>query len=442
MRLSKHLDKGFWAIATNALKAAYGLFFTIWLISILSEEAWGTFYLIQATFIIISQLGIALSMHPYIKFYYGAEPILKLQSNALLIYCVFLLFSLGMILPFKNQLGVWLRIPDFGSLIYFVPLLLFASFGKLLANEICKATHRLKEFFISEALYFTGNVAMILTLYFQSGLHRPADLLFPMSISFALSSLVSLWLVRKQLQWGFHFDFSVLKRMFDFGKYSFGTVGTSSIFQYADTYVIGLYLNPAAVGLLAAVKVWAHGFQIYRQAMGLIVFPALSRLFAERRMDDFKAFYEKGIYYSSIMLLTMVAGLVLFANFLFEVILQKYPEGAAILRFFALSGVFVAWQVFGESVLFAVGKPNKTFYARLATGLLNLILNFVLVKLFGIWGAAIASVVSLAILAIVVTIFAHQEVRFTMAGILKRRFDLVHFVRSLRDKSVPPFDGF
>jgi O-antigen/teichoic acid export membrane protein len=438
MRLSKHLDKGFWAIATNSLKAVYGLFFTIWLISVLPEEAWGTFYLIQVTFIIISQLGMALSMHPYIKFYYGTEHILKLQSNALLIYIVFLLLALGIILPFKNQLGLWLRIPDFGRLINFVPLLLFASFGKMIANEICKATHRLKEFFISEALYFTGNVAIILTLYFQRGLHRPADLLFPMSISYALSSLVSLWMVRSRLKWGFRFDFSLFKRMFDFGKYLFGTVGTSSIFQYADIYVIGLYLNPAAVGLLAAVKVWAHGFQIYRQAMGLIVFPALSRLFAEQRKDDFRAFYEKGVYYSSIVLFAMVAGLVVFSDFLFETILQKYPEGAALLRFFALTGVFVAWQVFGESVLFAAGKPNKTFYARLATGLLNLALNFVLVKLFGIWGAIIASVVSLAILAIVVTFFAHREVHFTIAGILKRRFDLVHFVRDLRDKATPP----
>ncbi|MFQ5630832.1 MAG: oligosaccharide flippase family protein, partial [bacterium] len=270
MLLSKHLDKGFWTLATNAIKAAYGLFFTLWLISILPEQVWGTFYLIQITFIVISQLGLALSMQPYIKFFYETDDVLKLQSNALLLYCAFLILSFSVILPLKSQLGVWLKISDFDTLILFVPVLLATSFCKLITNEIFKATHRLRAYFYSEALYFSSNVVIIITLYFQQGLSRPADVLLPMSISFILSSLFSLWLARHQIRWSFKFDFFLLKRMFNFGKFAFGTIGTSSIFQHADTYIIGLYLNPAAVGLLAAVKVFGHGFQLYRQAMSMI----------------------------------------------------------------------------------------------------------------------------------------------------------------------------
>jgi O-antigen/teichoic acid export membrane protein len=91
--------------------------------------------------------------------------------------------------------------------------------------------------------------------------------------------------------------------------------------------LVGLYLNPVAVALLAVVKVFAAGFQLYRQAMALIVFPVFARLHAENRKEDIKAFYEKGIYYSNIVLVSMVVGLILLSGFLFDVVLKKYQPG-------------------------------------------------------------------------------------------------------------------
>jgi O-antigen/teichoic acid export membrane protein len=102
------------------------------------------------------------------------------------------------------------------------------------------------------------------------------------------------------------------------------------------------------------------------------------------------------------------------------------------LRFFVLSGLFVSWHVFGESVLYGVGKPNKPFYVRLAAGAINLVLNIILIKHFGIWGAVWTSIVSLAILAGGVTYFSRREINFTLAGILKRRHDLIRFLRNIR----------
>ncbi|MFQ5631510.1 MAG: polysaccharide biosynthesis C-terminal domain-containing protein, partial [bacterium] len=151
-----------------------------------------------------------------------------------------------------------------------------------------------------------------------------------------------------------------------------------------------------------------------------------------RRMDDLKAFYEKGIYYSNVFLLTMVAGLILLSGFLFDVVLQKYHEGAAVLRYFALTGLFVSWQVFGESVLYGMGKPNKPFYFRIFTSAINLLMNIFLIKYFGFWGAITASLVSLAVLAGLATYIVRAEIEFTFIGILKRGWDLVHFVRNLK----------
>lgn len=429
MLLSKHIDKGFWTLATNAVKALYGLLFTLWLIAVLPEQAWGTFYLVQVTFLIIIQLGLALAMQPFIKFYYEAADRLRLQSNAILIYAGFLAGALLLIVPFHRTISAFLHIDNPHTLLYFVPLLLFASFFKLLTNEIFRATHQLKAYFFSETLYFGCNVVLILAFHFQRGLSRPEDVLLPMSVSFFVSSLYGLWLARRNVVWGFALDFGLLKRMLHFGKYAFGAFTTSSIFQHADTYILGIYLNPAAVGLLGAVKVCGHGFQLYKQAMGLVAFPAFSRLNAEKRMADFRAFYEKGIYYSNVVLLTMMVGLIALAGVIFELVLQKYQQGAPLLRYFALTGLFVSWHVFGESVLYALGKPNLSFYTRIIAGIINVGLNIVLIQHFQIWGAVSASLLTFLALAGITTYYVHREIGFSFNGILQRRHDLYHFLQ-------------
>lgn len=435
MRLSDHLDKGFWSLASSVLKAVYGLLFTVWLISVLPDEAWGAFYLIQATFILLYNLGIALAMAPYIKYFYEAEDRLALQSGALVLFVALLVPALLGLVLLRHRFAIWLGSPAFAELFLFVPLLILASSGKALTNEVFKATHQLKEFFYTEALYFGSNVVLITALYLERGLHSAVDLLIPMSISFTLSSLLSIYLARHQLRIGFRLQRDLLRKMARFGRFSLGTVGTSSIYQHADTYVVGLYLDLQKVALLGAVKIFAAGYQLYRQAMGLIAFPVFARLSALDRRRDMVDFYEKGIYYSNLALYVMTLGLILLAGLLFDTVLQKYPDGAPILRVFVLSGLFVAWQVFGEAVLYAMGKPHVAFAARVIGAALNLVLNIVLIHSLGIWGAVWASLISLGVVAGMVTRAAQRELPFSLAGIWKRRTDIVHYLRHRRHNS-------
>lgn len=438
MQLSKHIDKGLWTLATNGLKALYGVIFTVWIIAVLPENSWGEFYLVQTTFIALSQLALSLSMAPYVKFYYEEGEKAGLQSNAFLLYLAVVVPGVTLLVLGRQQLSLWLHSAALAQLIFFVPLLFAASFGKLAVAEIFKATHQIREFFFTELAYITGNLIFILGIYFQRGLSRPEDLLLPMTISYACASVLSIWLARRRLVWRFRLAKPLLRKMVGFGKYTLGTVSTSSVFAHADTYIVGMYLDPGAVGLLAAVKVWLHGFQLYRQSMALLVFPAFARLHAERRTEDLRAFYEKGIYYSHLLLFAMVLGLVLFAGIIFDVILQKYPEGPAILRLFALSGLFIGWQVFGESLLSGIGQPARPFFLRVCGGILNLGLNILLIGRFGIGGAVWASLASLAFIAFFITVFVRREIHFTFAGIVKRSFDILYFFHKQKNGKTPP----
>ena len=430
MQLSHHLDKGAWALAANACKAVYGLLFTLWLIMVLPRETWGAFAIIQTTYLAISQLSLSFGMAPYIKYYTSESDHLPLQSGALaIVFCV-AIPPLALISVYPDIFNdLFLKKAEYEVIVYFVPFLFLSAVGKLITNDIFKATHQLKEFFYTEVVYFTSNIIQIAGLYFWSTVDHPLHLLIPMCISQLLASIAGIWLAREKLVFGFRLDFPLLKRMIRFGKYTFGISTAGTLYQNADSYVIAYFMELKTVALLQAVKTCAHAFQMYRQIVALIVFPVLSRLQSQQRMQDFCAFYEKSLYYSNTSLLLLMFVLSALSGFIFTTLLPQYPAGTYLLPLFSLQALFIGWQVIGESTLGALGKPKIAFYIRLVMGAINLPLSVVLIPPFGITGAILGMLLTMAIMAILSTRQVAKQIPFTFYGIWGRHRDIFVFAR-------------
>lgn len=433
MRLSHHLDKGFWTLADKVLLAAYGVLFMLFVIRVLPEEEYGNFVLVQNTFLILGHLALTLGMAPYVKFYHENPQRLALQSNALLLFTGFFVIMLALLWPLHEHLGRWLNSPDFAALFYFLPLLILASFFKFFTNEIFRASYRIKAIFITDAVLVCGNVFLVGRLILTEQLHSAQDMLTAMTIAYALSSLAGFVLAFRQLAFGFRADRKLMRRMFDFGKYTMGSGASSIVYERADNFVIAAYLDPAAVALYNAARNFLRVFDFYRQGLALIAFPAFARLHAERREHDLRALYEKGVLFSNLLLVPLVLLLILGADFLFEVVLaNRYPEGPKILRWFAMLGLFVSWHSIGEGLLFGIGESKYPFWTRLAATVVSLGLNIVLVKWWGVMGAVCATLVSFALLAAISTYFVRRHVKFTLSSIVQRWHDAANFVKKLR----------
>lgn len=433
MRLSSHLDKGFWTLADKAILAAYGIVFMLLVIRILPEQEYGNFVLLQNAFLILSHLGVSLGMAPYVKHYHDSPNRLPLQSNALLLFVLFFLFMLILLWPLRVALGALFNSPDFVALFYFLPLLIAASFIKQFTNEVFRASYQIKAIFLTDATLVLTNVTIVGVLIYTKRLDSAYDMLLAMTLGYAAASLTGLALARRQLDFGFRLDGQLMRRMFDFGKYTMGSGASSIVYERADNFVIAAYLDPAAVALFNAARNFLRVFDFYRQGLSLIAFPAFARLHAERRTQDLRGLYEKGIFFSNLLLIPVVLALILGADFLFEVLLaNRYPTGAQLLRWFALLGLFVSWHSIGEGLLFGIGESKYPFWTRMLATITSLALNIALVKRFGVAGAVCATLVSFALLAIISTYFVRRQVKFTLPGILKRWHDAANFIRKLR----------
>ncbi|MDQ7063499.1 MAG: polysaccharide biosynthesis C-terminal domain-containing protein [candidate division KSB1 bacterium] len=434
MQLSRHLEKGFWTVADKGLVAAFGVFLLL-VIRILPDVEFGDYLFVQYTFLILSHLSFSWGMAPYVKYFYETDDRLALQTNALILVLFFFALMAAGIWFFRVPVSVFFKSQHFEQLAYFVPLLFLAAFGKLFANEIFRATHEINRIFWVDFTYYAFNITIILWYIIEQRLDTAATLLNINVVAYACSTAVGFWSARRHILPGFRIDGKLLGKMARFGQYAFGAGVSATIYDRADNYIISAMLGVRALALFGTVKLFLRLYDIFKQAVTLVAFPAFARLHAERRQHDIKNLYEKGVFYANIILFAMMIFLILAADFFYDVILAgKYPGGANLLRLFSLLGLVIGWQTIGEGVLFGIGAARQAFVSRMVATVSSLVLNVALIHFFGITGAAVASLISIGLLALLVTYFVHRSIGVSVSGILSRRRDIVEYLRQTRKK--------
>ncbi|MDQ7054732.1 MAG: oligosaccharide flippase family protein [candidate division KSB1 bacterium] len=305
----------------------------------------------------------------------------------------------------------------------------------MFANEIFRATHEINRIFWVDFTYYAFNITIILWYIIEQRLDTAATLLNINVVAYACSTAVGFWSARRHILPGFRIDGKLLGKMARFGQYAFGAGVSATIYDRADNYIISAMLGVRALALFGTVKLFLRLYDIFKQAVTLVAFPAFARLHAERRQHDIKNLYEKGVFYANIILFAMMIFLILAADFFYDVILAgKYPGGANLLRLFSLLGLVIGWQTIGEGVLFGIGAARQAFVSRMVATVSSLVLNVALIHFFGITGAAVASLISIGLLALLVTYFVHRSIGVSVSGILSRRRDIVEYLRQTRKK--------
>lgn len=430
MQIAKHLEKGFWAVAIQILVAIYGVAFMFLVVRVLPEEEYGNFVLIQMAFLLMAQLGTGFAFGPMVKYLYEYEDRKILLTNTVFIGIVFFLLSGFLTWLLRVPLGSLFNSVKFTNLAFFVPLLLVVSFGKFFTNQLQRALYRIKAIFWTNLTYHGIALILISYLAFLSKLTSAYQMLWILVAAFVTSSLAGVWLVRDQLHFTWRLNFGCLKTLFNYGKYILGSVANIQIYERLDVFMIAAFVSPVEVAVYHSAKLFVRIIDMYRQAINLLATPAFSKLHSEKRVIDIKAVYEKGILFSHILLVPISVILIIFAEELFRFVYSgKYLEGVILLQIFAVTGPLLAWQCLGEGLLYGLGFPQISFGARTATTATKVILNLILISLLQSVGAVIASVISMSILAIVVTRGVKSKIEFSCYGILSRFNDIKNFIK-------------
>ncbi len=373
-----------------------GLIITVFLARALGPENFGIYSLsISVAFLVLAftDLGVNQTLIRYVSEAVGMENTslargyirelgkMKLMLTTLTSLTLFLLSDFLAENAFHSEeMATPLKIVSI--FIFFYPLSgfligIFNGLNDFRANFIRSATY--------ELFRVTSIIALVYAGYSVIG----AILGFVIATIAALLALTILFLhYYRPYIFGFAEKIE-LKRVLRFTGYL--TIGSIAwtVFAYVDSVMIGMFMAPEYVGYYRA------SYSIIGAIAGILSLPAvLFPVFVQLEGEDLKNAFNRVFRYSAMLAVPASFGLPAISR---EVVLAVYGSDylAAVPVFWVLSFLILRSAVGFWAIIFnAKEKPEYPVRTTIVGMVLNIVLNYLMIPVLGIVGAAIATLTS------------------------------------------------
>lgn len=210
-----------------------------------------------------------------------------------------------------------------------------------------------------------------------------------------------------------------------FGIPMFGMEISSVLLSVGDRYVINLLLNATDLGLYSSAYALAeYSRNIVSMGLAFSAIPIYLRLNAEEGVDSATRFIEKAIRNYCWIMVPICFGMAAVASPLIITLAgEKYADGHIIIPWIvAALGLQGAFSLSGAG-LYLARESKKLFLIVFVTAVINIAINFILIPILGIKGAAISSLICMAILFITSYVWSRKHIQM--------RLPVLSFVKSL-----------
>ncbi len=172
-----------------------------------------------------------------------------------------------------------------------------------------------------------------------------------------------------------------------------------TVFNWTDSAVIGYFMTATDVGIYNAAFTLISLFGIAPELFKQFFFPFIVREYSRKNIELIRQLSQqvgKWIYILNLPLFLFMAafpGAVI--NILFG---PDYLTATDVLRILALGGILASFNTLLMNLLSMQGKSRTIMVDTLIVSALDLLLNIILVPRYGLYGAAISTAFSLALL--------------------------------------------
>jgi O-antigen/teichoic acid export membrane protein len=194
------------------------------------------------------------------------------------------------------------------------------------------------------------------------------------------------------------FGYRHLKSLFVFAFWSFLTTGGSLVFTQADTVLIGYFMNNADVGVYRVALGLALMVGITTAATREVLYPRVSRWNQNRETGLIERSLSRAFTYSLLFAIPVfIGGLILSDKLLFYLYGTEFARGSTVLIILLAVQMISIFQSFFASYLNAMDFPKEVFKITLITAVINIIMDIILIPVYGIEGAAIATLITISL---------------------------------------------
>lgn len=177
-----------------------------------------------------------------------------------------------------------------------------------------------------------------------------------------------------------------------------------------DTILVGVLLNMTAVGYYTVAKQVADFVAAPASSLGYTISPAIGEQSSADRKDRARTLYEHSVEYVLLAYLPAVAGLVLVAEPMVRYIFgENYLGAVPAVQVFAGFVLVSALNNVTSDGLDFLGRARSRAITKTGMAISNVVLNILLIPIFGVVGAAVATVITFSFYTFINMYIIHQE---------------------------------
>jgi O-antigen/teichoic acid export membrane protein len=197
------------------------------------------------------------------------------------------------------------------------------------------------------------------------------------------------------------FTKSHLRSLFSFSFWIFLTSTGLTVFATADTILIGYFLTNADVGIYRVALQLSAAALFTSMALNTVLFPRMSRWSSEGDTASISTALSRGISFSLLLAVPVVIGGIILSGpllyYLYGSDFSAGSEAIIVLLLLQIPAIFVNIQI---TSLNALDHPKKSFISTSIAAGTNIVLNVALIPILGILGAAVATLLSVFLNAV------------------------------------------
>jgi O-antigen/teichoic acid export membrane protein len=376
---------------SNLLASALGLVATIYIARFLGAEPLGIYHLslgLVSWLSIVGTMGFSGAISKRIS--EGEEPGAYAVAGVSIVAGFFLAVAIALLLA-RQYVNAYVGFPVTGFLI----LILLVVLGFSVVNDVLTGISLVHVYGILIPIK-VGVRSVLQILLIVAGL-SVTSLFIGHVAGIALVMVIGGYVVVRNLPEltrprRHHFE-----NLVEFAKYSWLGDIQGRMFNYMDVIILGLFVSQALIGIYSIAWNIAQFLTIFSGSITNTLFPEISRLSKEEDLKTVSELLEQSLAYGGLFLIPGLVGGALLGRRILRLYGPEFPQGAIILVVLIVANLIHGYQKQLLNSLNGIDRPDLAFRVNGAFVATNLLLNVVLVYLYGWLGAAVATAISAAI---------------------------------------------
>jgi O-antigen/teichoic acid export membrane protein len=204
-------------------------------------------------------------------------------------------------------------------------------------------------------------------------------------------------------------DREQISSVVDFTRYSWLSGIEERSFSAMDTVVLGVFVSQSFIGYYEVAWNLASLLAIFGNSISESLFPTISELESNAERESVRDLLNNGLAYTGLFLIPGFVGVVLVGEPILGLYGSEFEQAGTVLAILVVARLIYAYEAQFIMTLNAIDYPDIAFRVNLVFVASNIVLNVVLVYLYGWVGAAVGTATA-AFVGLIVAYYALTDV--------------------------------